>query len=51
MIASRGIRNFGNTAYKCAEVANRVHSSNAYGVQVSKAQRQVDGFVGGLVLS
>lgn len=44
---SRGLRSFGTTAGKAADVASRVHSANPYGVQVAKAQRHVDGFVGG----
>ena len=43
----RSLRSFATTACKAADVASRVHSANSYGIQVSKAQRHVDGFVGG----
>lgn len=43
-----GIRKFRTTAYKAAEVASQVHVANPYGVRVSMAQRNVDGFVGGV---
>ena len=47
MMMLRSLRKFSTTAYKTADVASRVHSANSYGVQVAKAQRHVDGFVGG----
>ena len=46
-MALRGVRKFTTTALRAAELAQRVEAANAYGVQVSKAQKHVDGFVGG----
>ncbi|KAL8945255.1 MAG: hypothetical protein Q9211_000214 [Gyalolechia sp. 1 TL-2023] len=44
---SRGLRRFATTAYRTAEVASKTDASNSYGVQLSKAQGYVNGFVGG----
>ena len=43
-----GVRQFGTTVAKCAQVANKVDMLNQYGVGVSKAQGHVNGFVGGI---
>ncbi|KAL8943694.1 MAG: hypothetical protein Q9216_000893 [Gyalolechia sp. 2 TL-2023] len=45
---SRGLRRFATTAYRTAELASKMDASNPYGVQLSKAQGYVNGFVGAI---
>ncbi|KAL8674862.1 MAG: hypothetical protein Q9168_000748 [Polycauliona sp. 1 TL-2023] len=45
---SRNVRRFATTAYRAAELATKVDSSNQYGVQLAKAQGHVNGFVGAI---
>ncbi|KAL9006596.1 MAG: hypothetical protein Q9188_000633 [Gyalolechia gomerana] len=45
---SRGLRRFATTAYRTAELAAKMDASNPYGVQLSKAQGYVNGFVGAI---
>ncbi|KAI4175558.1 MAG: hypothetical protein LQ343_001549 [Gyalolechia ehrenbergii] len=44
----RGLRRFATTAYRTAELAAKMDASNPYGVQLSKAQGYVNGFVGAI---
>lgn len=43
-----GLRRFTSTAYKAAETLAQMEGPNQYGIQVAKAQRAVNGFVGGM---
>ena len=43
-----GLRRFTTTAYKAAETLAQMEGPNQYGIQVAKAQRAVNGFVGGM---
>ncbi|KAL8858625.1 MAG: hypothetical protein Q9178_004919 [Gyalolechia marmorata] len=45
---SRRLRNFATTAYRSAELASKVDTSNHYRVQLAKAQGHVNGFVGAI---
>ncbi|KAL8921577.1 MAG: hypothetical protein Q9172_003976 [Xanthocarpia lactea] len=45
---SRSLRNFATTAYRTAELASKVDTSNHYRVQLAKAQGHVNGFVGAI---
>lgn len=44
----QSVRRLTTTAHKAAEVASKVEMSNQYGVQLAKAQRHVNGFVGAI---
>lgn len=43
----RSLRRFAHTAARSAELATRTDMANAYGVQLAKAQKHVNGLVGG----
>ena len=43
----RNFRQFTTTAFRVAETLTQMEAPNAYGIQVSKAQGHVNGFVGG----
>ena len=43
----QSLRKLSFTAYQAAEVASKVDMSNPYVIQLAKAQRHVNGFVGG----
>lgn len=45
----RTVRTFATSALRMAETASQVEASNAYGIQVSKAQGHVNGLVGGML--
>ncbi|KAA6406507.1 MAG: cysteine synthase [Lasallia pustulata] len=45
---ARGVRRFATTAYRAAETVSQMESGNQYGIQVSKAQGHVNGFVGAI---
>lgn len=47
-MATRGLRRFATTAYRTAELASKMDASNPYGVQLSKSQGYVNGFVGAI---
>ena len=47
-MAARHARRFATTAYRAAETLSQMEASNAYGIQVSKAQGHVNGLVGGI---
>jgi cysteine synthase A len=42
------LKRFTTTAYKAAETLAQMEGPNQYGIQVAKAQRAVNGFVGGM---
>lgn len=44
---ARSVRRFATTTYRAAETVSQMESGNQYGIQVSKAQGHVNGFVGG----
>lgn len=44
---ARSVRRFATTALRAAETVSQMESGNQYGIQVSKAQGHVNGFVGG----
>ena len=47
---TRGVRRFTTTAARAAETLAQMEGPNQYGIQVSRAQGQVNGLVGGIPL-
>ena len=47
-MAVRHVRRFAATAFRAAETLSQIEGSNAYGIQLSKAQGHVNGLVGGI---
>ena len=49
-MAVRHVRRFAATASRAAETLSQIEGSNAYGIQLSKAQGHVNGLVGGIFI-